>query len=69
MLANDVGNIKIIDGIMNKYVYFEIIKNNLQSSVEKRNHTVNYIFQQDNELKHAALNTKWWLFYNTPSYV
>ena len=67
--ANGVGNLKIIDGIMDQYVYIDILKNNLQSSVEKMNLTEDYIFQQDNDPKHAAINTRLWLLYNTPHYV
>lgn len=69
MSANGIVNLKIIDGIMDQYVYIDILKNNLQSSVAKMHLPEDHIFQQDNEPKHSALNSKLWILYNTPSYV
>lgn len=69
MSAKGVGNLQVVDGIMDQYKYINILKNNLQSSIIKMELPADYIFQQDNDPKHCAINTKLWLLYNTPKYV
>lgn len=40
------------------------LKNNIQQSAEQMGLGSNFIFQQDNDPKHTAQNTKLWLLYN-----
>ncbi len=67
MSASGVGNLQIIEGVMDQFVYINILKNNLQTTVDKLGLGRNYIFQQDNDPKHTALNSRLWLLYNTPA--
>lgn len=69
MSANGVGNLHFVDGIMDQYQYIDILKANLRESAEKMGLGSDFIFQQDNDPKHNATNTKLWLLYNTPKYV
>lgn len=65
MAASGVGKLHILqEKIMDHRIYIQILKDNLQSSAEMLNLGDNYIFQQDNDPKHAAQNTKLWLLYN-----
>lgn len=64
--ASGVGNLVFIDGIMDRFKYIDIIKNNLGASAKKLNMGTDYMFQQDNDPKHTAWDTKMWLLYNTP---
>lgn len=66
MAANGVGNIEIIDGIMDRFVYLDILKRNVQLSVDKLGLRDKYVFQHDNYPKHTARLVKEWLLYNTP---
>lgn len=49
MSATGVGNLLFIGEIMNKTVYMNILKQNLNQSAEKLNIRDNYYFQQDND--------------------
>ncbi|GFY02585.1 transposable element Tcb2 transposase [Trichonephila clavipes] len=64
MSAGGVGELVIIDGIMDKMVYFEILKNNLQKSAVNVGLGSNFIFQQDNDPKHTAKSIKLYLLYH-----
>lgn len=64
MAASGVGNLIFIDSIMNQGLYIEILKKNLKQSAAKLGLENEYWFQQDNDPKHTALNTKLWLVYN-----
>ena len=66
MSAASVGKLHIIDGIMDHLAYIQILKDNLKSSVDKLELHSSYIFQQDNDSKHTALNTRLWVLYNVP---
>nr|AAB02109.1 transposase [Anopheles albimanus] len=66
MAANGVGNLQVIDGIMDQYVYINILKQNLGPSLEKLGMSQDYWFQQDNDPKHTAFNSRLFLLYNTP---
>jgi hypothetical protein len=66
MSAAGVGKLHFIEGIMDHKKYIEILKKNLAASAEQLGLTGNFIFQQDNDPKHTAKNTKMWLLYNTP---
>lgn len=69
MSAHGVGKLHFVEGNMDQYQYIEILKKNLHSSADKMGLSGNFVFQQDNDPKHSAMNTKLWLLYNTPKYV
>lgn len=69
MSANGVGELHFIDGIMDHKMYIEILKQNLHKSVEKMGLSDNYVFTQDNDPKHVALNTRLWILYNVRKWV
>ncbi|GFV34371.1 transposable element Tcb2 transposase [Trichonephila clavipes] len=54
----------LIDGIMDKMVYLEILKNNLQNSAVNVGLGSNFIFQQGNNPKHTAKIVKLYLLYH-----
>lgn len=64
MSARGVGELVIIDGIMNAEKYVEVLRGNLKKSVQKLGIENSYLFQQDNDPKHTAKKTKEWLLYN-----
>ncbi|GFW79272.1 transposable element Tc1 transposase [Trichonephila clavipes] len=66
MAATGVGNLVIIDGIMNQYSYLNILKNNLsqRESASKLRLDGSFPFQQDNDPKHTARVVREWLLYN-----
>lgn len=64
MSASGVGELAIIDGIMNAERYVDVLRGNLRKSVQKLGIEGNYLFQQDNDPKHTANKTKEWLLYN-----
>jgi hypothetical protein len=66
MNASGVGNLVFIDGIMDQYIYLDILKNNLKSSVDKLSLRSSFIFKQDNVLKHTGKRVKEWLIHNVP---
>lgn len=65
MSATGVGNLVFVEGNMDWRQYMDILKQNLHASAEKLNLRESFIFQQDNDPKHTALNVKLWLLYNT----
>lgn len=48
-----VGKLRVIEGIMDKWGYLDIVRNDLKNSAIKLR-MENYIFQQDNDPKHTA---------------
>lgn len=64
--AAGTGNLHFIDGIMDAAKYVNILKCNLNPSAEKLRIQDNFIFYQDNDPKHTALNSRLWLLYNCP---
>ncbi|GFS91500.1 transposable element Tc1 transposase [Trichonephila clavipes] len=62
--AIGVGNLVIIDGIMNQYSHLNILKNNLSQSVYKLGLDESFTFQQDNDPKHTSRVVREWLLYN-----
>ena len=60
------GNLTFIDGIMDKYKYINILRENLRVSAEKLDVENSYWFQQDNDPKHTALIVRQWILYNCP---
>lgn len=66
MNASGVGRLHIIESIMDKHLYLDILKENLHASAEKFGISGSFIFQQDNDPKHTAFMVKEWLLYNCP---
>ncbi|GFU85747.1 transposable element Tc1 transposase [Trichonephila clavipes] len=64
MTATGLGNLVIIEGIMNQYIYLNILKNNLSQSASKLGLDGSFTFQQDNDPKHTARVVREWLLYN-----
>ncbi|VVC39615.1 Ribonuclease H-like domain [Cinara cedri] len=69
MSAQGVGNLQFIDGIMNQYIYLNILKTNLAASTEKMGIKDDFIFTQDNDPKHTAKKVKAWLLNNVTEYL
>lgn len=67
--ANGVWDLCFVDGIMDHKVYMNILKTHLPRSVNNMGLNGDYIFTQDNDPKHTALDTKLWLLYNTPRWM
>ena len=53
--ARGVDNIHFMDGIMDKYVYSDILMKNVKQSTIKMGMPNAYMFQQDNDSKHNAM--------------
>ena len=66
MSANGVGNLIFIDGIMDKNVYLNILKTNINESAQKMGLENDFYFQEDNDPKHTAWVVRMWLLYNAP---
>ena len=66
MSAKGVGNLHFIEGTIVHMMYIDILKKNLRASAEKMGLGADFIFQQNNDPKHTARNTKLWLLYNAP---
>jgi transposase len=66
MAAKGVGNLAFIDGIMDRWVYLDILKKNLKKSARKLKMPAVYRFQQDNDPKHTAGVVKQWLLDKIP---
>lgn len=64
MSSAGVGNLVFIDTIMDRFIYLDILKNNLKESARKMGLRRSYIFQQDNDPKHTSLIVKEWLLKN-----
>jgi hypothetical protein len=50
-----VGELAIVEGIMNAKGYVNILLGNLKKSIRKLGIQDSYLFQQDNDPKHTAL--------------
>ncbi|CAK9801849.1 Transposable element Tc1 transposase [Anthophora quadrimaculata] len=66
MNIRGTGNLQIIEGIMDKFVYLNILQNNLKLSAEKLRIVEDYNFYQDNDPKHKSHLIQQWLIYNVP---
>lgn len=67
MAASGVGNLVFIETTMRKEIYLNILKQNLQQSVQKLRLPDQWTFQQDNDPKHTAHIVKDWLAKNVPN--
>ena len=56
--AHGVGELVLIDGIMDQYQYIEIVETAVARSSELLFQSNNWTFQQDNDPKHTAINTQ-----------
>lgn len=66
MAARGVGRLVFIDGTMDQHQYKRILEGNLKVSVNALGLGRFWIFQQDNDPKHAARSVKKWLLYYAP---
>ncbi|GFV54542.1 transposable element Tcb1 transposase [Trichonephila clavipes] len=69
MANSSVGNLHFIDGIMNKNVYLDILKQNLRQSTSKLGISGHFKLYQDNDPKHTADICKLWVLYHCPSVI
>ena len=67
--AQGVGELVFIDGIMDKNVYLDILKDSLKKSAKNTGIPDYFKFYQDNDHKHTAYNVRLWLQYNCPKVV
>ncbi|GFU63260.1 transposable element Tcb1 transposase [Trichonephila clavipes] len=61
MAGSGVGNLHFIDGIMNKYVYLDILNRNSKQSASKLGISGNFKLYQDNDPKHTADTCYLWV--------
>lgn len=61
-----VGKLHFIDGKMDKYVYLDILKQNVKQSADKLGIKNQFAFYQDNDPKHTSEVAKLWLIHNCP---
>lgn len=66
MSGAGVGNLIFIETTMDRFVYLNIVKDNLKQSAMNMGLRSCWIFQQDNDPKHTSGIVKEWLLYNTP---
>lgn len=66
MSSAGVGNLHFIDGKMDRFVYLNILKNNVKQSAEKLGIKDNFAFYQDNDPKHTSEVCKLWLIHHCP---
>ncbi|GFW02882.1 transposable element Tc1 transposase [Trichonephila clavipes] len=63
---NGAGNLAFIDNKMKALAYIDALRRNLLDSAKKLIMENTFIFQQDNDPKHASIVTKAWLLYHAP---
>lgn len=56
-----VGKLYILDGIMDRFYYRQILEENLLPSVQQLGLRSNFIFMHDNDPKHTSALVKGWL--------
>ncbi|GBN22607.1 Transposable element Tc1 transposase [Araneus ventricosus] len=66
MSATGLGNSVFIDSIINHALYLNILRDNLILSAQNLGIGNNFVFYQDNDPKHTALNVRLWCLYNCP---
>ncbi|GFY17903.1 transposable element Tcb1 transposase [Trichonephila clavipes] len=69
MASSVIGNLHVIDGLMNKYVYLDILKRNLRQSASKLGISRHFKLYQDNDPKYTADMCKLWVLYHCPSVI
>lgn len=69
MSHNGVGNLHFIEGVMDKNMYLNILRQNLQESAAKLGIKDCFRFYQDNDPKHSSFIVREWLLYNCPHVV
>ncbi|GBM34364.1 Transposable element Tcb1 transposase [Araneus ventricosus] len=69
MSAVGVGNLHFIDGIMDKYMYLDILKQNLKQSAEKMGILPHYKLYPDNDPKHNGHICRLWALYHCPQVI
>ncbi|GBL59833.1 hypothetical protein AVEN_47754-1 [Araneus ventricosus] len=67
--AVGVGNLHFIDGMMDKYMYLGILKQNLKQIAEKMAILPHYKLYQDNDPKHNAHICRLWALYQCPQVI
>lgn len=58
--AHGVGSIALVDGILDQYQYMDILENEMLPSAQNLFADGPWTFQQDNDPKHTAINTRNW---------
>ena len=66
MSSQGTGKLHIIQGIMDKHYYVDMLKQNVKDSVEKLGISHDFAFYQDNDPKHKSWIARMWLSYNCP---
>ncbi|KFM72996.1 Transposable element Tc1 transposase, partial [Stegodyphus mimosarum] len=66
MSAAELNNLVCIDSTMNNALYLNILKDNLGLSAQNLDTGNNFIFHQDNDSKHTALNVRLLDVHNYP---
>ncbi|GBO45166.1 hypothetical protein AVEN_62606-1 [Araneus ventricosus] len=69
MANSGVGNLDFIDGAMNKYVYLDILKQNLKQSASNLRISRHFKLHQDNDPKHTADICKLCVLYDCPGVI
>ncbi|GBL95587.1 Transposable element Tc1 transposase [Araneus ventricosus] len=65
MSASGLGNLVFFDGIMNHDLYLNILRDNLKLTAQNLDIGNNFVFDQDNDPKHRALNVRLWCLYKS----
>lgn len=65
--AAGVGNLHFIEGNMDRFMYLNILKQNLVASARKLEIADDFRFYQDNDPKHSSRVVQEWLLYNCRS--
>ncbi|GBM96206.1 Transposable element Tc1 transposase [Araneus ventricosus] len=58
--ASGLGNLVFTDGIMNRVLYLNILRDYLKLSAQNSGIGKNFVSYQDNDPKHTALNVRLW---------
>ncbi|GBO31592.1 hypothetical protein AVEN_87468-1 [Araneus ventricosus] len=69
MNAVGVGNLHFIDGMMDKYMYLDILKQKLKQSAEKKDILPHYKLYQNNDPKHNIHICRLWALYQCPQVI
>ena len=61
------NQMELINGTMDKFVYNGIFKSNVKQRAQKLGIPTSYMYQQNNDPKHAADLNKMWRMWNVPN--